>query len=178
MNSYPPTSVFGSTGPKKLRLISGHQMPGAASDIGTAIHAAFLEGLDLIELADSRPLERQIERASTLPFAAPSALVMVQSTMPAPEGRNARKRWIAGTLDPLGRFIVDAGAARALAQGRSLLPAGVKSEDYVLDLIRAKGVVSTPGTGFGAAGEGFVRFTLCSDAEVLKQVAKILRGSI
>ena len=47
--------------------------------------------------------------------------------LPAPEGRNARKRWIAGTLDPLGRFIVDAGAARALAQGRSLLPAGVKS---------------------------------------------------
>ena len=58
------------------------------------------------------------------------------------------------------------------------LPAGMKSEDYVMDLIRAKGVVSTPGTGFGAAGEGFVRFTLCSDAEVLKQVAKILRGSI
>ncbi len=58
------------------------------------------------------------------------------------------------------------------------LPAGVKSEDYVLDLIRSRGVVSTPGTGFGSAGEGFVRFTLCSDIEVLKQVAKILRGSV
>jgi GntR family transcriptional regulator of vanillate catabolism len=36
----------------------------------------------LIGLADSRPLERQIERALALPFASPSAFVMVQSTMP------------------------------------------------------------------------------------------------
>lgn len=47
--------------------------------------------------------------------------------LPAPEGRSARKRWILGTLAPLGRIIVDAGAARALAQGRSLLPAGVRA---------------------------------------------------
>ena len=37
----------------------------------------------------------------------------------------ARKRWIAGTLEPKGALVVDAGAARALAQGKSLLPAGV-----------------------------------------------------
>jgi glutamate 5-kinase len=43
----------------------------------------------------------------------------------APEGRTARKRWIAGALAPLGRLVVDAGAARALARGGSLLPAGV-----------------------------------------------------
>ena len=46
--------------------------------------------------------------------------------LPAPEGRSARKRWIAGALAPLGAFTVDAGAARALAGGRSLLPAGVR----------------------------------------------------
>ena len=44
----------------------------------------------------------------------------------APEGRSARKRWIAGALAPLGALVVDAGAARALAGGRSLLPAGVR----------------------------------------------------
>ena len=37
----------------------------------------------------------------------------------------ARKRWIAGTLEPKGAFIVDNGAAQALASGKSLLPAGV-----------------------------------------------------
>jgi glutamate 5-kinase len=46
--------------------------------------------------------------------------------LPAPEGRSARKNWILGTLQPLGQLTVDEGAARALAQGRSLLPAGVR----------------------------------------------------
>jgi glutamate 5-kinase len=49
--------------------------------------------------------------------------------LPAPEGRSARKRWIAGSLAPLGTLTVDAGAARALAGGRSLLPAGVRQVD-------------------------------------------------
>lgn len=37
----------------------------------------------------------------------------------------ARKQWIAGTLQPKGSLRVDDGAVRALASGRSLLPAGV-----------------------------------------------------
>lgn len=47
--------------------------------------------------------------------------------LPAEEGRSARKRWIAGSLAPLGALVVDAGAARALARGSSLLPAGVRA---------------------------------------------------
>lgn len=37
----------------------------------------------------------------------------------------ARKRWIAGTLEPKGAVTVDQGAATALGSGKSLLPAGV-----------------------------------------------------
>lgn len=37
----------------------------------------------------------------------------------------ARKQWIAGHLNAQGAITIDAGAARALRQGRSLLPAGV-----------------------------------------------------
>ena len=58
------------------------------------------------------------------------------------------------------------------------LPHGKRSEDFVLDLIRTQGVVSTPGNGFGPSGEGYVRFTFCSDISVLKQVAQLLRGSV
>ena len=39
----------------------------------------------------------------------------------------SRKRWIAGTLQPVGKLIVDDGAKTALGKGKSLLPAGVKS---------------------------------------------------
>ncbi len=58
------------------------------------------------------------------------------------------------------------------------LPSGIKSEDFVLNLIRNKGIVSTPGNGFGTQGEGYVRFTLCSDIPVLKQVAEALGKSV
>jgi glutamate 5-kinase len=45
--------------------------------------------------------------------------------LPTAEARTARKRWIAGTLNPMGALIVDGGAAAALRRGTSLLPAGV-----------------------------------------------------
>jgi glutamate 5-kinase len=41
----------------------------------------------------------------------------------------AYKQWIAGTLVPAGSLHVDAGAVGALAAGKSLLPAGVRSVD-------------------------------------------------
>jgi LL-diaminopimelate aminotransferase len=58
------------------------------------------------------------------------------------------------------------------------LPHGKKSEDFVLDLIRTKGIVGTPGNGFGESGEGYVRFTFCSDISVLKQVAEALKEKV
>jgi glutamate 5-kinase len=44
---------------------------------------------------------------------------------PAGSRTQSRKRWIMGTLAPAGQVHVDAGAARALLDGRSLLPIGV-----------------------------------------------------
>jgi glutamate 5-kinase len=37
----------------------------------------------------------------------------------------ARKKWIAGALEPKGTLVIDAGAIAALRRGKSLLPAGV-----------------------------------------------------
>jgi len=37
----------------------------------------------------------------------------------------ARKKWIAGSLEPRGTLTIDAGAVAALRRGKSLLPAGV-----------------------------------------------------
>jgi glutamate 5-kinase len=45
----------------------------------------------------------------------------------------ARKRWIAGRLEPKGAVLIDAGAEAALAAGKSLLPAGVKRLDGQFD---------------------------------------------
>ncbi|SNS45782.1 glutamate 5-kinase [Sphingomonas laterariae] len=47
----------------------------------------------------------------------------------AERGASARKAWLAGRLTAKGAIHVDAGAAAALGQGRSLLPAGATSVD-------------------------------------------------
>jgi glutamate 5-kinase len=45
----------------------------------------------------------------------------------------ARKRWIAGALEPRGSLHIDSGAEKALFSGKSLLPAGVKRVDGTFD---------------------------------------------
>jgi glutamate 5-kinase len=45
--------------------------------------------------------------------------------LPSSSPLSVRKQWIASTLRPAGALAVDAGAAAALAGGKSLLPAGV-----------------------------------------------------
>ncbi|MBL8658825.1 MAG: glutamate 5-kinase [Rhodospirillales bacterium] len=100
---------------------------GAAAGYGTggmvtklaAARIAVAAGCRMV-IADGRrlhPLE-QIDRSGRrtwfLPAATPQA---------------ARKRWIAGTLNPAGSITIDAGAVRALASGKSLLPAGVVAID-------------------------------------------------
>ena len=49
--------------------------------------------------------------------------------LPSSESKTAHKRWIAGALNPAGAITIDAGAAKALAKGGSLLPAGVVAVD-------------------------------------------------
>jgi glutamate 5-kinase len=60
------------------------------------------------------------------PLAALAAGARCTWFLAVPEGRSARKNWIAGHLAACGALTIDAGAARALAKGSSLLPAGIK----------------------------------------------------
>ena len=58
----------------------------------------------------------------------------------------ARKQWIAGTLRPAGAITIDAGALRALLEGRSLLPAGVTGARGRFDRGDTVSVLSSDGT--------------------------------
>jgi glutamate 5-kinase len=81
----------------------------------------------------------------------------------APEGRSARKNWIAGHLSPLGIITVDAGAARALAGGSSLLPAGIKSVAGNFERGDAVDICAVSGTRIG---RGLVAYS-SADARVI-----------
>jgi glutamate 5-kinase len=66
----------------------------------------------------------------------------------------ARKRWIAG-MKPRGRLIVDDGAARALAQGRSLLSAGVRGVEGQFARGDAVEIATLAGTVLAKALSGY-----------------------
>ncbi len=59
------------------------------------------------------------------PLAALEAGARCTWFLPHGSPASARKRWIAGTVEPAGAVVIDDGAVRALGQGKSLLPAGV-----------------------------------------------------
>jgi LL-diaminopimelate aminotransferase len=54
-------------------------------------------------------------------------------------------------------------------------PKGLSSAQFTTKLLEEAGVVTTPGNGFGDAGEGYVRFTVCVDKERLREVAERIR---
>ena len=68
----------------------------------------------------------------------------------------ARKRWI-NAMKPKGEVRLDAGAVRALNQGKSLLPAGVTS---VAGTFGRGDPVSIIGPGGEVLGKGLVRYTV------------------
>lgn len=67
----------------------------------------------------------------------------------------ARKRWISGALEPAGKVVIDAGAARALGQGKSLLPAGVRAVSGQFERGDAVTIEDEAGTELGRGLIGY-----------------------
>lgn len=54
------------------------------------------------------------------------------------------------------------------------VPGGWTSADFTARLLDEAGIVTTPGNGFGEPGEGFIRMTLCSPADRLREAVERL----
>ncbi|MGI9410302.1 MAG: PUA domain-containing protein, partial [Hyphomicrobiaceae bacterium] len=67
----------------------------------------------------------------------------------------ARKRWLAGQLEPAGSVYVDVGAERALTDGKSLLPAGVVKVSGEFDRGDAVVIRAADGTELGRGLVGY-----------------------
>jgi len=76
----------------------------------------------------------------------------------------ARKKWIAGSLEPRGAIVIDAGAVKALRLGRSLLPAGVIRIDG--EFSRGDAVI-VRGPDGAEVGRGLIAYD-AGDAERIK----------
>ncbi len=56
------------------------------------------------------------------------------------------------------------------------VPSGFSSISFSMFLLERTGVVVTPGIGFGEAGEGFVRFSLCVSEERILEACERIKG--
>ena len=81
----------------------------------------------------------------------------------------ARKTWIAGSLEPRGVLHVDAGAARALRGGASLLPVGVSRIEG--EFTRGDAVLIRDGDG-AVLGRGLVAYDAAEAALVLGRASR------
>jgi len=100
----------------------------------------------------AHPLKRIAEGAPCTWFSTPANPV------------TARKKWIAGSLEPRGAVHIDAGAVRALRSGKSLLPAGVKRIEGAFE--RGDAVVVRGPDGH-EVGRGLIAYD-AADAERIK----------
>jgi glutamate 5-kinase len=86
--------------------------------------------------------------------------------VPASTPVAARKQWIAGTLRPPGAVRIDAGALRALAAGKSLLPAGVAAAIGRFDSGDTVSVLSTEGR---EVARGIIGYSSTETAKIMGQ---------
>jgi glutamate 5-kinase len=121
--------------------------------LGSGIHMVIASGKTL------HPLRQLVEGAPCTWFIASADPVA------------ARKRWIAGQLEPAGTVHVDAGAEKALLSGKSLLPAGVTKIEGAFD--RGDAVVIKSASGM-ELGRGLVAY----EADDARRIAGKKSGEI
>ena len=85
----------------------------------------------------------------------------------------ARKKWIAGSLEPKGALHVDEGAARALGSGKSLLPAGVSRVEAALRAATASSFATRKAVKLAEASSPTTPWT---QRELLDAPRGILKG--
>jgi glutamate 5-kinase len=127
--------------PEIDRLAGGTDTPFAVGGMATKIEAAKLAtagGADVVIASghEAGVLERLV-RGESIGTLFPAAIDRMES----------RKRWMLAGLAARGKIIVDDGAARALAsQGKSLLPAGVRSVEGRFERGDAVAICAPDGT--------------------------------
>ena len=154
--SAPPTLVPGAALIPVVSRITAEieAMAGGASShlsrggMRTKIEAGKIAttGGTTMLIADGRvahPVQRLVDGGPCTWFLSPSNPV------------TARKKWIAGQIEPRGTVWVDAGAARAIAAGRSLLPAGVR----LLEGAFQRGDCVLIRTDAGEVGRGLIAYS-------------------
>lgn len=131
----------------------GHSSGGMVSKLDAA-KIAMGAGCRMV-IADGKPLR---------PLSAIADGARCTWFLPSAEPRTARKRWIAGAVKPAGSITIDAGAAAALAAGKSLLPAGVTDVEGGFDRGDA---VLIRGPDGAVMGRGLIAYSVADARRII-----------
>src|SRR5258706_207657 len=80
--------------------------------------------------------------------------------------------------DGLGRIGWDVPRPRATMFVWARIPSGEPSQEFALRLLREAHVAVSPGSGFGADGEGYVRFALVENEQRIAQAVRGIRRAL
>lgn len=86
-----------------------------------------------------------------------------------------RRDSLYGGLKELGLRIIKPKATFYLW---AKVPSGFDSTGFVTFLLEKAGVLGTPGVGFGAPGEGYIRFALTQSTKRIKEAAERIKSAI
>lgn len=122
----PPGSTAGSKRLDEVRDITP-EIEAMAGDVGSELSkGGMVTKIEAAKIAVAGGTHMVIASGKVMhPLAALSEGCACTWFLAHSDPVTSRKRWIGGTLEPKGSVTVDGGAAVALAQGKSLLPAGV-----------------------------------------------------
>jgi LL-diaminopimelate aminotransferase len=79
-------------------------------------------------------------------------------------------------VEGLGKLGLEVPKPRATFYVWCPCPQGYTSAEFTMRLLSQAGIVTTPGSGFGQAGEGYVRFALTVDQGRLREAVQRLAG--
>lgn len=104
------------------------------------------------------------------------ALTDCQDDVTAMCGVYARRRDL--LVDALHAIGVECDSPKATIYVWAKVPAGETSESFATTLLEKAHVVVTPGSGYGADGEGYIRLSLTTPDDQLREAVRRMKGAM
>ena len=166
----PPKSFLSYPGAKEVgiefhSLSKTYNMTGWR--VGFAVgNPSVLAGLGMIKSNMDSGIFQALQEASITALSLPDAALSELRGL----YQKRRDSFVPG-LVRAGLRVTPPGASFYIWAG---LPKGMSSEEATLRLLDKAGIVSTPGTGFGKSGEGYVRFALTvGESRLMEAVSRM-----
>ena len=173
-DNYRPPSILETTGAREV-AVEFHSLSKAYNMAGFRVgflagNAAIVEGMTRLKSNIDTGIFRPLQRAAMRALALPESWIDARNAI----YQRRRDRLIAA-FNSMG---LEVETPRAGLYLWPRIPAGQTSAAFALDLLDRTGIAVTPGTNFGARGEGYVRVSLTVPDTRLDEAVRRLEAVI